>query len=362
MSEQTSADTIQTTVEAQSPKPNKRKKSGSGGALVWFNFLLILMLAGVVAAGGWFGWQHHSLLVAQLDFLKQNAVQHHGHEQQVNQQLAALEHTNNSQNQTIEALKNQTRYTADQLDKLAGADQQDWLVAEAEYLLRLANQRLNLERDWGSALAMLQAADKVLLQTGNPRLEKVRAHIANEILALRKAPSIDRQGAILRIQSLQNELPNLPWLPEKLSETPVTTEKKISAYNTPWYAELWQTVSESLVGLVRIRERNSLNEGPLSPEQQYFLQQNMYLMLEQAQIAMLREEQALYQHSLKRVSDWVSTYLIIEDNSTQALQQSLEELAKWQVAPERPDISESLLSLQKLIEQSRRGQVVGGDA
>lgn len=361
MSEQTSADIQPISSEATPPKPAKAKKQRSGGGFLgWFNLLLILALAAVVAAGGWFGWQHHNVLVAQLNYFKQAQQQQQTGEQQLQQAQAQLKQELAQQSKKISALDEQSTYALEQISKMSGADRQDWLIAEAEYLLRLANQRLQLERDWGSALAMLQAADKVLVEAGTPQLAGVRAHIADEMLALREAPAIDRQGAALRIQSLQKAIPQLPWLPEKMLEAE-STEAAAPAPASTWYEAFWNKFTSSLASLIRIQERNTDN-APLTPKQQYNLQQAMYLMLEQAQVALLKEEQALYEHSLQRVSDWIQSYLIIEDNKTAAVQQSLQELMQWQVAPARPDISGSLQSLQKLIEQHRRGAVVGGEA
>ena len=114
---------------------------------------------------------------------------------------------------------------------------------------------------------------------------------------------------------------------------------------------------ESLQRMVRIRERDEPIAAPLTPDQQYYLQQNMHLMLEQAQVALLREQTELYQHSLKRVAEWLDQYLVIEDERTLAARAALAELADWTVDPERPDISGSLTQLQKLVEQQRRGSV-----
>lgn len=359
MSEQTSADINPISSEAKSPTPKKAKKQRQGGFLGWFNLLLIIVLAAVIAVGGWFGWRHHNVLVAQLSYFAQTHQQHTAGEQALQQQNARLQSLVTDLAKETAVLREQNSYAIDQLNKMAGADRQDWLVAEAEYLLRLANQRLELERDWGSALAMLQAADKVLVEANNPRLTVVRSHIADEMLALRKAPAIDRQGAVLRLQSLQKAIPALPWLPEKmLSEEngqPVTKVKK-----TTWYGEFWDNFTSSLYSLVRIRERSEANDAPLTPSQQFYLQQNMYLMLEQAQLALLREDQGLYEHSLERVHAWLQSYIMLADDNTRVFSESIKELQQWQVAPARPDISGSLVSLQKLIEQSRRGAVVGG--
>ena len=359
MSEQLAEDITPATTNTQ-PKAKPQKAPRSGGLLGWFNFLLILLLAGVVAGALWFGWQHHQVLLNQLSYLMSQQQQQSLQEKNLWQSIDELKKQNSALVSKNQALAQQIDQNAERIAQLAGADQQDWLVAEAEYLLRLANQRLQLERDWGSALAMLQAADKVLAETGNPRLNPVRALVANEIMAVRQAPALDIAGAVLRLQSVQNLIPTLPWLPSKLVQADNAAVEADSP-NLPWYERFWNKLSHSLVRLVRIRERSTAMDAPLTPDQQFYLQQNMYLMLEQAQVAVLREEDGLYQQSLERVSDWVQRYLLTEDAQTQAVQQSLKELQQWQVAPQRPDISASLVRLQQMIEQSRRGGVVGGE-
>ena len=46
--------------------------------------------------------------------------------------------------------------------ELMGPAREDWLLAESEYLLRLASQRLLMDRDVPSAIALIQSADDTL--------------------------------------------------------------------------------------------------------------------------------------------------------------------------------------------------------
>ena len=69
----------------------------------------------------------------------------------------------------------------------------------------------------------------------------------------------------------------------------------------------------------------------------------------------------MYQHSLKRVSAWLDEYLVIEDERTRAARAALTELQAWDVSPQVPDISNSLLKLQDLVEQQRRGTVAAAE-
>lgn len=365
MSEQTPVETTDTqastnTVDKQETTETNASKTGSGSALGWFNFLLIILLGGLIAVAGWYGWQHHHLLVNELAQLKasQSSSQTQA-AQQANQQQKQLAELQKTQQELIVQLAQ----NSEALAQIPTAGRQDWLIAEAEYLLRIANQRLQLEKDWSSALSMLQAADNVLVEAKNPRMSSVRALIADEVIALRKAPSLDVQGAVLRIQALQKELPTLPWIPNKYTVQDNKTsanqlnEETAVAANQSWYIRLWNKISNALTGLVRIRVHQDGAPQPLNPDQQYYLEQNMHLMLEQAQAALLREEEGLYQHSLQRVVEWMQNYLIVEDASTEAALLSVQELLEWPVAPARPDISGSLLKLQSLLEQQQRGSV-----
>ncbi len=373
MSEQIPVETIETQTpdQAQKTTASKAPKTRSGSVLGWLNFLLIILLGGVIAVAGWYGWQHHHLLVNELAQLKnsQDSTQVQAVQQASKQQAQLAELQKNQQELTVQLAQNN-----EALAKIPTAGRQDWLLAEAEYLLRIANQRLQLEKDWSSALSMLQAADNVLVEAKNPRMNPVRALIAEEIIALRKAPALDVQGAVLRLQALQKELPTLPWIPNKftvknngnsaaLANTDSTADEQAQeAQKESWYIRIWNKISAALTGLVRIRVHQNGAPQPLNPDQQYYLEQNMHLMLEQAQAALLREEEGLYQHSLQRVVEWMQSYLLVEDASTEAALLSVQELLQWPVAPARPDISASLLKLQSLLEQQQRGSVNAFDA
>ncbi len=341
---------------ADKPKVAKQTAAKPARRAGWW--LLLLILLGALAAGGWFALQVHQQMQTDMAVLSDRIAATQELERRQQQAFTQLQQQLQAQQQSYQQLQQQLQHNSDRLAQLPGAERQDWLLAEAEYLLRLANQRLQLERDWNGALGLLQAADAVLVETRNPGLTRIRETLAQDMLALRQAPALDATGAVLRLQALQQQLPQLPWLPDRLlPDTGVDLLASEAQQPLPesWYGQLWHKMMSALTGLVRIRERTGDVAAPLSPDQQYYLQQNMNLMLEQAQAALLREQAELYEHSLQRVQNWLQQYLLIEDDRTRAVQQSLQELQAWPVAPARPDISRSLLQLQQWVEQQRRG-------
>ena len=71
---------------------------------------------------------------------------------------------------------------------------EDWALAEVEYLLIIAMHRLLLEEDVMTALAAMEAADLRLKDLGNPGLLPVRQQLATDINQLRSVNLADIAG------------------------------------------------------------------------------------------------------------------------------------------------------------------------
>ena len=71
----------------------------------------------------------------------------------------------------------------------------------------------------------------------------------------------------------------------------------------------------------------------------------MYLMLEQAQVALLREEPSLYLHSLVRVEHWIKQYLLVDDAQTASVQKILNRAQSLASEPRTPRHQRILLQL-----------------
>ncbi|UCE89293.1 MAG: uroporphyrinogen-III C-methyltransferase, partial [Pseudomonadota bacterium] len=86
----------------------------------------------------------------------------------------------------------------------------DWLVAEAEYLIKLANHRLLLDRDVKTALSALGTADERLREAGDPALIPARRALASDMAALRAVPKPDISGISLTLGALGESIDTLP--------------------------------------------------------------------------------------------------------------------------------------------------------
>jgi len=229
-----------------------------------------------------------------------------------------------------------------------GASGTQWLVAEAEYLMRVANERLNLARDPGTAREALLLADQRLRDTKDPGWNPVRNQVARDIAALDAAELPDTAGIGARLEALAEQVPRLQLANATLGGVQRTAAAGGQA--TPREDRNWDTLLDDLWAgfkdTVRIRRRDKPVAAMLAPEQQFFLYENLRLYLETARLAMARADRELYRDSLNTVGSWLSTHFDNGDALTQNTRKAVNELLRIDVRPLLPDISASLRSLQ----------------
>ncbi|MCO7232780.1 MULTISPECIES: uroporphyrinogen-III C-methyltransferase [unclassified Cobetia] len=330
--------------------------------------ILVILLAIVVAVLAWFGWQRINALPDAQGLDKQVSERVTQQVGQVESQVASLsgkldksasqvsdlDKRLSSESQDTEQALNKV---LEELSKSQQTDARDWHYAEAEYLLRLANQRLQLERDVNGADALLENADARIAAANNPALLPVRKAIQSELASLDSVPRVDRSGIYLALLAEQEQLARLP-LKQDVAEIAAKVEND-AAPTGGWQQQLARFGNE-LKDLVTVRRHDEALEALITPEQESYLRQNVRLVLEQAQLALLKEEPKLYQAAIDKAITLVNGYYDTKTDGVQNAVAKLEELKSKTIRPELPDISASLSKLRELIE--RRAQQGGGNA
>lgn len=253
--------------------------------------------------------------------------------------------------------------------RLSTTDREDWLLSEAMHLLRFANQRILIERSPANAIALLESADQLLQQamggSGDAELFAIRKTIRSEITALKLVKTPDKAGNYARLAGLVAHLDGLPArgglpLGQPFTESTVAREPEAAS---SWREKLWQEI-KSLAGVfddyVRIQDADTPTELLTDQAALQLVRMNLHLLVDQAQAALIREEEALYQDSLDRIRAFLVQYY---ESSTEreALEGMIDELAQVPVAPEMPDVSDSFRRLQGYVQEMQRLRA-GGDA
>jgi uroporphyrin-3 C-methyltransferase len=228
-----------------------------------------------------------------------------------------------------------------QLLEMSSTDRSDWALAEAEYLLRLAYQRLLLAKDVESAMALLASADAIIRELDDTSLFPAREAIARDLAALRAVPDIDREGAWLQLQALAGRIDSLVLF-EIPDTAPETAEVPADA---GWRERLqhgFRAALQKISDYVVIRRREEPYEVLIDPQWEQLVRQNLRMQIAQAQAALLSGNQVLYDASIKSVRRWLAEFFDFNQKDVEVLDVQLAELASLAVASDFPDISESL--------------------
>ncbi|WP_279243521.1 uroporphyrinogen-III C-methyltransferase [Candidatus Litorirhabdus singularis] len=351
---------VATTVPTLEAAP--ARKSGAAVLLAVVALLLALAAAG---GSGWMFYQGQLLeptadLTADLNRLQNQlaALQQSAAVQQreIGENLSAqqqrlqrqLEQSTADYEQRFAALQDGQNNQRERLLEYATTDRSDWMLAESEYLLRLANQRIIMAADVRSAKALLQSADQILLELDSADLLSVRAAIAADLAALRAVPAVDVEGTWLRLQALVGQIDALRLfeLPE---QDALTTGPAPSG---DWQQRLQQGVDSAGSKLSRyivINRRDTPYEPMMGPQWEQLVRQNLRMLLEQSRAALLSGNQQLYQQSLTNCRFWLAEFFNQDTAGVAALDTELEALAGVTVTRSYPDISTSMMAVKTVI-------------
>jgi uncharacterized protein HemX len=236
------------------------------------------------------------------------------------------------------------------LDKLQNEmvrNRTEWMLSEAEQLLVIANHRLQLARDVSSALSALRAADRQLTQVARPDLLPIRREIAREIGQLEAIEKTDVAGISLKLANLAASVDQLPLVLQARTGAPAAVAPTVAKTETGW-RDSARSLWKDLTGLVRIRYDVEGRLPLLPPEQQYFLRENVRLLLYGAQHAILQGNTTIYRQNLETVRRWIKDYFDTHAQSVASLQAELDALMGVKLAAELPPISASLEALRRL--------------
>lgn len=339
-SQQTNPEEVLEAEIVNDDEPKKRNKS----VLIWLA-IAILLLANISSFALWYLQNSTvSQLSQQLDQTQQIAAQSTELKQLLQSESSATK-------AKITAIESAQKAFAENLvsiqenQKLSNAELEwKWAIAELQYLLTVANQRLLLAKDLEGAQYALRLADQHAAAMDDYRLHSLRALLAEEQLALAAVTKVDIEGLVLKLQSALNKVDDLQiWMGpavnldqtvEGESDVPVSDDWQQAA-NTMW---------KEVKSLVVIRHKDDAATAVLVPEQRYFLYQNLRLQMETARFALLSGEKTAFDSSVKAATDWLEQYFVGEERD--AMLTLLHELQQENIEVALPDISSSLTWLK----------------
>lgn len=374
------------TQQVEKPVPKKTKASGS--RLASLAFVLVLLALGLSGYLTYVYYNYKSLFTPiTLTTIEQS-------DSVTEQLLSEISDLEIRQEASVDT-QNTLREAIEKINDELGRDRTQWVLAETEQLLIIANHRLQLAHDVETSLAALKTADNQLRALGQPKLLNVRKAIAKEIASLMSLERADLAGVSLQLGSLAESIDKLPIAMMRFEQNPNATQDSAIATSTAsqsaqqpqnsirdnkpdseldeaetantqdsaamqstetapaespepgFFTQAWHDI----LGLVRIRTNVENYKPLLPPEQSYFLRENLRLMLSGAQLALLSGNRQIYQDNIKHAHTWISENFDNQAQSVARILQELDELADIQIVTDLPDISASLELLRDIMRQ-----------
>jgi uroporphyrin-3 C-methyltransferase len=261
------------------------------------------------------------------------------------------------QAQILDELQSQLIDQQQKLASYSANDHESWQRAETQYLLRLANQRLIMASDVVSAQALLSSADNILRELNDASMYDVRAALAAEQAALRAVPRIDVEGIYLRLSALVEQADQLVIF--QLPEQEAQPEPEAS---DDWQIRLergYEEAARKLSDYIVIRRRDVPMHALMDPQWEGLVRQNLRMLLEQAQVALLSGNQTLYQESLQRSQHWVAQFFDTDEAAARAMAREIVQLEGQTVAVLMPDLTRSMRALDEAVK--KRSQQGGAE-
>ena len=362
------------------PTINSGAAQGSRGRrwAIGLSLFTLLTVAGLTATCYWLGWPWVQEQWQRFENLERQladsqavsaepepdvaALAREAADTRINAGLASIEaewqrefsalraRQNAERAESVRQLSGRMGRVEDQMDRLLAVDRRAWLGQEAVFLTRLAGQRLLVARDVDAALALLEQADALLRDTGEPKFEGVRLAIARDRAALAAVPRVDQVGLYARLSGLIDQVDKL----QLEFEAPSKEAQPAVASDTGWWAQatsVWNAALAKLSDHLIVRRRSDEIAQLMTPEWAALARQNIRMLIEQAQIAMLSANQPLFERSLQRASGFVALFAEQDAERVASIVQTLDALGSETIAPVLPELTETRSLLEGEVER-----------
>ncbi|MBD1566267.1 uroporphyrinogen-III C-methyltransferase [Vibrio sp. S12_S33] len=240
---------------------------------------------------------------------------------------------------------------------IKGRRPNDWLLAEADYLVKLAGRKLFLEHDVVSATQLMESADQRIAALNDPSLVPLRKAMANDITKLKVIPLVDREGLVLRLTSLQQQVDALPLANAILPEAQQEPVAHVSENINDWQNNLLTSLKEFSENFITFRTRDGNVVPLLSPQQHFYLKENLKAKLETAIKAVYVEQQEIYTTALTTTDKWSATFFNQNDNTVKQFNDTVLQLSKQNIQVEYPVKFETQNKLADIITERLRREV-----
>ncbi|MDB5890608.1 MAG: hypothetical protein JWP47_1439 [Polaromonas sp.] len=266
------------------------------------------------------------------------------------------------------------RAQLEQLMQSLSRSRDDNLVVDIESDLRLAQQQAQLAGSAEPLIAALKSADVRIQRAAQPRLNLLQRAIARDTDRVKAASLTDVPVLMLKIDELARLVDELPLTnamvasgvvdgaspagaalapsPARSASAPRATASSPSDASLAdrfalgaWTQRFLGAIHDEARKLLRVSRIEQPEAALMSPEQSFFLRENLKLRLLNARLALLSRQTASARADLQSASMWLGKYFDPASRRTQAAIQLLQQVQGQLKSSELPRLDDTMAAL-----------------
>ena len=307
----------------------------------------LLALAGLVGSG--LLWEKLSRIQGQLARQSADAGQQSLEAKAWAKQAQETVKENAARLSLLESRLGEVALQRGQLDELMQSlsrSRDENLVVDIEAAVRMAQQQSQLTGSLEPMLAALKSAQLRVQRVSQPRLTPVLRAIEKDLEQVKSSQVTDLPGVLIKLDELVGLVDELPTTNQPLSATALkTTGTAVSPVNPNWWQigvdRFWQEVR----GLLRVSRIDTPEAALLSPDQTFFLRENLKLKLLNARMGLLARQSESLQVDLTASAALVRKYFDMNSRKSQQALQLIEQSQSQLRKAEMPRLDGTLSAL-----------------
>ncbi|MCE2781255.1 uroporphyrinogen-III C-methyltransferase [Limnohabitans sp.] len=222
------------------------------------------------------------------------------------------------------------------------------LLVDIESALRIAQQQALMSGSTEPLVAALQSAQKRVQRTAQPRLMPLARTLEKDLERINSLPGFDLPGLMLKLDegvALVDGLVLANAATSQQSRLSQQTEPMANASPMSWWMAGLTRMGDEFKSLLRVSRIDAPEAALLSPEQAFFVRENLKLKLLNARLGLLARQKDGVRADLHASAILVRRYAEPQSRRTLQLLQLLEQTTEQVRTAEVPRIEASLTAL-----------------
>lgn len=355
MSEESPAYAVATLED--SPKPPSTTAAKPSSKLLWLALLIQFLLILAVAAAGIYFYQTIDRLLADTDQIQQESKKLTQQDlSKLQQELtnittkvdqisdSALSELNDELEQAISQFRgfeDSVNKINARLTELSPRDEQQWMISQIEYFLKMAQYRMNLTGDHQGAALLVDQAGVVAAQLRSPEAKALLEALSQDRANLKIDGHWQPELIHAQLNALIEQIPNLT----------------VAAYSSEDFDDLAPTelVSQESIGkilssLVRVQKTDNAVKPLLDQTTRKQVEQHMFMLLTESQLSVMRQNQAGFESALKQLAVLVEEAFSGNRKETAFFLNEIQRLQDVQISKPTTTLKASEQALRNLVQ------------